>query len=129
MATSENGVDWKKVNKDLITDILEKNECQASPDVFFYKNKYHMFFSYKYGSNFRNNKRGYRIGYASSDNLFDWVRNDSMAGISISNKGWDDESMAYPHIFELDGNLYMFYLGNEVGRFGFGLAILEDYKP
>jgi hypothetical protein len=31
---------------------------------------------------------------------------------------------AYPHVFELNGKVFMFYLGNAVGRHGFGLAEL-----
>lgn len=126
MATSEDGINWKKLNRNLLENVLEEDECQASPDVFFYEDKYHMFFSYKYGSDFRKGNRGYRIGYAYSTNLFDWVRDDSCAGIDISKENaWDDESIAYPHVFELDGRIYMMYLGNEVGRFGFGLAVLD----
>jgi hypothetical protein len=30
--------------------------------------------------------------------------------------------MAYPHVFELDGDTFMLYLGDQVGRYGFGLA-------
>ena len=33
--------------------------------------------------------------------------------------------VAYPHVVEVDGRTYMAYLGNGVGRFGFGLAELE----
>jgi hypothetical protein len=33
--------------------------------------------------------------------------------------------ISYPHVFELDGNTYMAYLGDQVGRYGFGLALLE----
>ena len=33
--------------------------------------------------------------------------------------------ISYPHVFELDGRTYMFYLGNQVGRHGFGLAELD----
>jgi hypothetical protein len=33
--------------------------------------------------------------------------------------------ISYPHVFELDGGIYMFYLGNQVGKNGFGLAKLE----
>ena len=87
-----------------------------------------MFFCYKYSLNFRNNDRGYRIGYAVSDDMVNWVRDDSRAGIDISKEGWDNASIAYPHVFELDNNLYMFYLGNQVGRYGFGLAKLDDYQ-
>ena len=73
----------------------------------------------------RNSERGYRIGYAWSDDLDHWTRDDTKAGIDISTTGWDSESIAYPHVFELDGKVYMLYLGNQVGRNGFGLAQLE----
>lgn len=125
MASSSDGLNWKKHGKDLIKTKLEKNEAQASPDVIYFKGKYHMFFCYRYSTNYRN-KRGYRFGYASSKDLINWVRDDKKVGINISENGWDDESIAYPHVFELDGNLYMFYVGNQVGRYGFGLAKLEN---
>jgi hypothetical protein len=87
-----------------------------------------MFFCYRYGTNYRGNNRGYRIGYAYSDDLLNWTRDDEKAGISISeNDDFDNESVAYPHVFELNGNLHMFYLGNQVGRFGFGWAKLVNY--
>jgi hypothetical protein len=125
MATSTDGVNWEKHNKDLIDIKLEEDECQASPDVFYHNGKYHMFFCYRNSLNFRGKEGGYRIGYASSMNLVDWNRNDSKAGIDISREGWDSEMISYPHVFELDGSIYMFYLGNQVGRHGFGLAKLE----
>lgn len=129
MATSEDGIHWTKENRNLVENVLEEDECQASPDVLFYQNKYHMFFSYKHSSNFRNTDRGYRIGYASSTDMLNWMRDDSRAGIEISSGDeWDNQSIAYPHVFELDGNVYMMYLGNEVGRYGFGLAVLEECK-
>jgi hypothetical protein len=128
MAASGDGINWTKFDKDLIDSKVEENEAQASPDVFFHEGKYHMFFCYRYSENFRGREKGYRIGYASSDDLTHWVRDDSRAGIDISQEGWDSEMISYPHIFELDNDVYMLYLGNKVGRFGFGLAKLEDYK-
>lgn len=125
MATSEDGVNWIKNNKDLIEDKLETDEAQASPDVFFYNGQYHMFFCYRYGLNYRGKEKGYRIGYAVSDDLLNWTRDDTKAGIDISEEGWDSEMISYPHVFELGNSIYMLYLGNEVGRYGFGLAELE----
>lgn len=125
MASSSDGVNWARDGRNLIENKLEENECQASPDVFFKNNKYHMFFCYKYSLDFRNNERGYRIGYAVSDDMTNWIRDDTKAGIDISTEGWDDQSISYPHVFELDGEIYMLYLGNAVGRYGFGLAQLE----
>lgn len=128
MATSTDGINWVKHNKELIEQRVEENEAQASPDVFFYKDKYHMFFCYRHSIDYRNKKNGYRIGYASSDDLINWERDDAKAGIDISEEGWDSEMISYPHIFELDNNVYMLYLGNQVGRHGFGLAKMESYQ-
>ena len=128
MASSNDGINWKKHGKDIIVSVLEENECQASADVFYYEGKYHMFFSYRYNLNFREAKRGYQIGYASSDDLFNWERDDSKAGLFASESGWDSESVSYPYIFELDNTMFMFYQGNEIGRYGFGLAQLENHK-
>ncbi len=124
MATSDDGLQWTKVNRDLITTRLDADEAQASPDVFFRDGRYHMFFCYRYGSDYRNSARGYRIGYASSDDLSVWRRDDARAGIDVSSHGWDCESVSYPHVFEVDGRIYMAYLGNQVGKEGFGLAEL-----
>jgi hypothetical protein len=125
MAISHDGVRWTRINRDLIESRVEADEAQASPDVFKANGKYHMFFCYRYSSDYRGKARGYRIGYAYSTNLTDWIRDDSKVGIHISEEGWDAEMISYPHVFELDGNTYMAYLGDQVGRYGFGLALLE----
>jgi hypothetical protein len=125
LAISDDGVHWNKLNKDLIGSRIEEDEAQASPDVLYANGKFHMFFCYRYSSNYRGKEKGYRIGYASSINLIDWVRDDNRAGITISREGWDSQMISYPHIFELNGSTYMAYLGDQVGRYGFGLAILE----
>ncbi len=126
LATSKNGLDWTKHNQDLIPTRIETKECQASPDVIFFNNQYHMFFCYRHSINYRQKEGGYRIGYAHSQDGIVWNRRDDLAGIdiSINDNDWDSEMVAYPHVFELDGNIYMFYLGNGVGREGFGMAKL-----
>ena len=125
MASSVDGLLWKKVNRDLVDSRIEEDEAQASPDVFYANGKYHMFFCYRRSSDYRNKENGYRIGYASSNNLTDWVRDDSKAGIDVSGEGWDAEMVSYPHVFDVDGKTYLAYLGNQVGRYGFGLAVLD----
>ena len=125
MATSADGVHWTKHGVDLIQSMLEEDECQASPDVFFSKGRYHMFFSYRHTLGFQQKGRGYQIGYASSTDLRTWARDDAKAGIAVSPEGWDSETISYPNVFELDGHTYMYYQGNQVGKFGFGLARLE----
>jgi hypothetical protein len=125
MATSDDGITWNKANKDLIESRLEEDEAQASPDVFWANGVYHMFFCYRYSTDYRGKQNGYRIGYASSRDLINWERDDSKAGITVSESGWDSEMVSYPHVFDVDGKTYMAYLGDGVGRYGFGLAVLD----
>ncbi len=125
MARSDDGLTWHKLNQDLIESRIEPDEAQASPDVCFANGKYHMFFCYRYSGQFRSKDKGYRIGYASSTDLVHWQRDDSKAGIDVSYTGWDAEMISYPHVFNLDGKIFMAYLGDQVGRHGFGLAELQ----
>ncbi len=125
MAHSKDGVNWRKLDRDLIESRIEEDEAQASPDVIYRDGRYHMFFCYRYSVGYRGKEKGYRIGYAHSADMENWVREDSKAGLDISHSGWDSEMVSYPHVFELDGKTYMFYLGNGVGKFGFGLAELQ----
>jgi predicted GH43/DUF377 family glycosyl hydrolase len=125
MAISEDALTWRKLGRDLIASRVEEDEAQASPDVFYANGRYHMFFCYRHSSHYRGKQYGYRIGYAVSANLIDWARDDARVGIDVSNDGWDSEMISYPHVFEVDGKIYLAYLGNQVGRHGFGLAALE----
>ncbi|MFN7692579.1 MAG: hypothetical protein ACK5O3_00870 [Burkholderiales bacterium] len=125
MAISDDGVHWERQNRDLIESRIELDEAQASPDVIEANGRFHMFFCYRHSTDFRSGPRGYRIGYAHSTDLLHWTRDDAQAGLDVSAEGWDSEMVAYPHVFELEGRTYMGYLGNGVGREGFGLARLE----
>ncbi len=124
-AYSTNGIEWIKAGRQILTDKLNENECQALPTVIFFAGRYHMYFCYREAIGFRQQKgRGYRLGYAWSDDLENWVRADENAGIGLSEAGWDSEMMCYPHVFHCDNDIYMLYNGNEFGKYGFGLARL-----
>lgn len=124
MAISDDGMHWTKQHRTLVPDRWGEDESQASPDVFFADGRFHMFFCGWVPRDFRHT-RSRKIGYAWSTDLFNWTRDDASAGIDISNEGFDNEMVAYPHVFALDGRTWMLYLGNEVGRYGFGLAELK----
>ncbi|MBK8611211.1 MAG: hypothetical protein IPL84_15045 [Chitinophagaceae bacterium] len=125
-AKSPDAVNWEKEGRHIISDKLNKDECQALPTVVKYDNIFHMFFCYRHATGFRKNKdRGYRIGYAFSTDMKNWTRNDEACGIDISESGWDSDMVCYPHVFTCDDKLYLLYNGNEFGRLGFGLAELE----
>jgi predicted GH43/DUF377 family glycosyl hydrolase len=129
LATSDDGLRWARHDSDLIQPRIEEDEAQASPDVFYVAGRYHMFFCYRRSVNYRGREGGYRIGYAWSDDMLTWVRDDAQAGLDVSDSGWDEEMVSYPHVFEVDGRWYLAYLGNEVGRHGFGLAVLDGAWP
>lgn len=128
MAVSDNGIVWEKLGKDIIKNRIDINEAQACGDVIYENGKYHMFFCYRNNKDFRRNKdNSYRIGYAFSYDLINWTRDDDKVGINISDneQEWDSEMVAYPNVFKLGDKIYMLYLGNEVGKYGFGLAELD----
>ena len=126
-AISTDGIKWVKEGRQIIANVLNEDECQALPTVIYHYGKYHMYFCYREAIGFRKNKeKGYRLGYASSTDLVNWVRNDAEAGIGFSEEGWDSEMQCYPHIFKCDNKVYLLYNGNEFGRYGFGLAVLEN---
>lgn len=126
-ATSTDGINWKKEEgKQIISDKLNKDECQALPTVIKIGSRYHMYFCYREATDFRKNpKRSYKLGYAYSDDMKNWIRNDDASGIKTGDSSWDSDMMCYPHIFECGGKIYLLYNGNEFGKHGFGLAELE----
>lgn len=125
-ATSVDGVNWSKDERgQIIEDVIGQDECQALPTVINVNNRYHMYFCYRYATDFRQNpNRGYRLGYAYSDTLASWTRADNEKGIDVSESGWDSEMMCYPNLFEAFGQVYLLYNGNMFGKYGFGLAEL-----
>ena len=127
-AISSNGVDWVKEDegRPIISDRLGADESQALPSVIAIEDRYHMFFCYRESFDFRTNPaRAYRIGHAISPDLVNWARQDDQLRIDVTPNDWDSDMLCYPHLFEVQGDVYMMYNGNEFGRFGFGIAKLE----
>lgn len=126
-AISNDGVHWSKDEAtQIVADRLGSDESQALPTVVEIAGRHHMFFCYRQSFDFRTNRnRGYRIGHAYSDDLVSWTRDDSSPGIDVSKRGWDSDMVCYPHAFDCDGSIFLLYNGNEFGRGGFGVAILE----
>jgi len=126
-ATSLDGIRWRRDGRQIISDKLNADECQALPTVIFVGGIYHMYFCYRQAFGFReDSSRCYRIGYAYSSDLKSWVRDDCQLNLDFSVDGWDSQMQCYPHVFECDGKVYMLFNGNEFGRFGFGLAVLNN---
>lgn len=126
-ASSTDGLSWNRDSKYIIPDRLNADECQALPTVIKIGSRYHMYFCYREAIGFRKDRtRGYRLGYAFSDDRKNWTRDDAACGLEFSASGWDNDMMCYPHIFRCDDKVYLLYNGNEFGRLGFGIARLES---
>ena len=65
------------------------------------------------------------MGYAWSDDLLNWTRDDTDLWEKSARGGWDSDMQCYPHAFEVCGKYYLLYNGNEFGRYGFGLAEIK----
>jgi predicted GH43/DUF377 family glycosyl hydrolase len=125
-AISSDQLNWEKEGRQILPDSLGQIECQALPTVAWINDRWHMYFCYRYATDFRTNpQRAYRLGYAFSFDLKEWIRDDENAGIERSDNGWDSEMMCYPFLFSDENKHYLLYNGNDFGRFGFGLAVLE----
>ena len=126
-ARSKDGIRWvKEDGLQIIADKLGAQESQALPTVFDIGNRHHMLFCYRQSFDFRKNRdRSYRIGHAWSDDLTNWRRDDKELGLEVGVDAWDSDMLCYPHVFECDDKLCLLYNGNEFGRYGFGLAVLE----
>ena len=84
-----------------------------------------MWFCYRGSRDFRDGEDAYRIGYAHSDDLKRWTRDDCGTGIGPSEHGWDSKMVAYPAVVIANGRTLMFYNGNGFGVDGFGYATLS----
>jgi hypothetical protein len=71
-------------------------------------------------------EKGYRLGYAESDDGLSWDRRDHEAGLDVSEEGWDSEMIAYPWVERTPHGTYLFYNGNNYGETGFGVAVLRS---
>lgn len=125
-AASDDGIAWRRDGQPIIADRINADECQALPTVIHIDGMWHMFFCYRRAFGFRDQAdAAYRIGHASSTDLLHWTRDDDAGGFDAPGKEWDAQMQCYPHVFECDGSIYMLYNGNEFGRHGFGLAVLD----
>jgi hypothetical protein len=121
-AESNDGIHWRRTNQ-IHLNLEHPNEYALSkPFVINNLGLYQMWYSYRGNGDVKT----YRIGYAESKDGFNWKREDQMAGIDVSNQGWDSEMICYPFIFSYKNETYMLYNGNGYGKTGFGIARLTN---
>ena len=121
-AESADGVNWSREGVVAIDYVDEYEYAISVPRVIKDKGKYKMWFS----SRATKEISTYRIHYAESDDGIHWVRRDDEVVFDVSEAGWDAEMICYPFVFDHKDKRYMLYNGNDYGKTGFGLAVLED---
>jgi len=82
---------------------------------------YRMFYSVR-----RRSFGAYRLGYAESTDGRDWKRMDDQLNLDTTPGSFDSDAIMYAAPIEINGELYVFYNGNEFGRDGFAVAVLEE---
>lgn len=143
------GVDWKKslegnperrylisVAKNKYFDLIAngsgtavvpqvmEDEVQAHPHLLQRNGRLEMVFCYRRRFDFRENaKSSYKLGFATSEDAINWIRNDDL--ISIPRSVGDEEMQAYPSQFELNGKVIVLYNGDKFGGSGIFAAVKE----
>lgn len=121
-AESADGIDWTCYPGLCLPFADEYEYAFGRPSVYRVEDIYYMWFAHRASKTVDK----YRIGFASSRDGRQWQRNDALSGIDVSPDGWDAEMVCYPYVFEHRGRLYMLYNGNDYGKTGFGLAVMEE---
>lgn len=125
-AESQDGIEWRRDGKVAI-DFKDANEGGlARASVLRHGNRYLMWYAYRSTRGYRTDRqKSYRIGYAESLDGIDWMRMDERAGIDVSDTGWDEDMIAYPHVVQNETTFFLFYNGNGFGKSGIGVAMRQ----
>lgn len=121
-AESDDGINWPDEGEVLI-DVAQSDEHGfGRPYVIPKENgEYRMFYSIR-----RRSLGAYRMGYAESTDGRIWKRMDEKLNLDVTADCFDSDAIMYAAPIQLDGKLYVFYNGNDFGRDGFGVALLES---
>ncbi|AEI35789.1 glycoside hydrolase family protein [Francisella salina] len=121
-AESKDGINWDREGT-IAIDYKDEYEYAISvPRVIKEDGIYKMWFS----SRGTKDIPTYRIKYAESKDGINWIRKDEDVCFDVSEREWDSDMLCYPFIFDHNNKRYMLYNGNDYGKTGFGLAVLEN---
>lgn len=117
---SDNLMSWPQGGQSSIPFIDPDEHGICSPSVWKEDGKYKMMYSIRYMS------KGYRLGYAESDDGIHFTRMDDKVGIDVSSKGFDDDMICYAERISIGSETYLIYCGNHYGLDGIGYAKLVE---
>jgi hypothetical protein len=115
-AESRNGLTWQRAGTVCIDYGNPSEYAFARPWVVRDRDRYRMWFAV----------RGvqYRIESAESTDGMSWTRTDAN-GLGPGEAEWESSMVEYPCVFGWNGRRYMLYNGDDFGRTGVGLAVLD----
>jgi hypothetical protein len=119
-AESVDGIHWPDAGTPCLAPAGADEHGFGRPYVMRDAAGYRMYLSVR-----RRSVAAYRLGYAISTDGLDWTRRDDELGLDVSPSGWDSQAIMYSAVIEAGGRTYAFYNGNDFGREGFGVAVLE----
>ena len=120
-AESKDGIHWPSAGKVQIA-ITEPDEHGFGRPCVIRKpgGGYRMFYSVR-----RRSLGAYRLGYAESNNGRVWKRMDDKLNLDVTPGCFDSDAIMYAAPIYVGEKLYIFYNGNDFGRDGFAVAVLE----
>ena len=123
-ATSTDGESWHRHEKPHLSprlDGVQPYEAVVSkPSVLVINGVFHMWLSV-----FQMEGRGYRLGYARSEDGVNWRRALDQEILPLTPGGFDSINQSYPNVIEMGDELWMFYVGNSFGATGIGWATMK----
>lgn len=115
-AESDDGLAWRREGRVCVDYETPDEHAFARPWVVHDEDRYRMWFAVR-GDR-------YRIALAESSDGVAWTRRNEL-GLAAGAAAWESEMVEYPCVFDWSGRRYMLYNGNDYGRSGVGLAVLE----
>ena len=116
LATSIDGINWEKYNKNPILDIRE-NEWDnayiaANGSAVLFQDKIYYFYQ-----GISQGTTDSKIGLVVSENGKEFEERTKEAVLTVGESGtWDSAGVADPYVIEINGTLYLYYLGQD--KFG-----------
>jgi hypothetical protein len=120
-AESADGIHWPAYGEQCMAVTDPDEHGFGRPWIVHDERGYRMYYSVR-----RRSLAAYRLGYAESADGLRWERQDDRLGLDVSASGWDSHAIMYSAILNVGERTYAFYNGNEFGRDGFGVAVLEQ---
>lgn len=127
--TSVDGFEFHRTNpgRQIIPDTIQ-DEAQAMPTVVKINQTYHMFYCFRSTFDFRyGGSNGYRLGHALSNDGENWRLDHSILPSTFPD--WSKNMQCYPNATVVNKELFLFYNGDEFGKYGIGLMTkrIEDF--